>query len=183
MSCVLNVDLEKKLSLNMSITELKTIHFQNIWLILLIGLWKYSVDCDTLSSIILDTYSAYAAASFSIRMSYFWMIAESVAGDHGGRLWSHRFLGSDWLCHARLQFYGHGATALERHAGKPAQTDCAVALAAGGSGEIATTPDATQRSFFAAWMSWASAKLSWCTVVLWLLCCRFHSWCCPQILS
>jgi len=67
------------------------------------------------------------------------MIAESVTGDHGGGLRSHRFVRSYRQRHARLHFDGHGAATLERHARKPTQTDRAVALAAGSAGEVART--------------------------------------------
>ena len=65
------------------------------------------------------------------------MIVESVAGDYCGRLRSHRFVRSDRQRHARLHFDRHRAETLERHARKPAQTHCTVALAAGSTGEVA----------------------------------------------
>jgi len=78
-----------------------------------------------------------AIFSWTRCMLVHWMVAESVAGDHGGWLRSHRFVRSNWQRHTRLCVYRHRAASLERHAGKPAQTDRAVALAAGGAGEVA----------------------------------------------
>ena len=80
------------------------------------------------------------------------MFVESVAGHYGGGLRSHWFLGPNWQRHAWLHFNGHRAATLERHARKPAQTNRAVALAAGSAGEVAhvsgNTPDSTRHANF-----------------------------------